>query len=73
MFVCVTVCVCVCVCVRVCVCVCVCVCEGGRPYDHPFSCVCNKVLILANTLLLLLLLAPDIIWLSSLERGDEGG
>jgi hypothetical protein len=31
------------------------------------------VLILAIALLLLLLLAPDIIWLSSLERSDEGG
>jgi hypothetical protein len=31
------------------------------------------VLILGNALLLLLLLAPDIIWLTSLERGDEGG
>jgi hypothetical protein len=28
---------------------------------------------LANTLLLPLLLAPDLIWLPGLERGDEGG
>ena len=28
---------------------------------------------LANALLLPLLLAPDLIWLSGLERGDEEG
>jgi hypothetical protein len=30
-------------------------------------------MILVNTLLLLLLLVPNVISLSSLERGDEGG
>ena len=55
-------------------CVCLCVYDaffcllGATSWSSPFSCVCGKVLVLVNALLLLLLLAPDVIWLPSLER-----